>query len=172
MVVMVSLGFKSWAGLSVPFVLLSWPDRVLTMTFLPPHFLDRGFCFDLFLFWFQEFLSWIFRFAFLWLCTLISFRSRSRSTNSTRASSDGVDGFSGYFSDFLRFNILIWEHCSTFDRKANFSVCPLMLSWISPAATSMSAFTVLKNAPPPEWEGSWCRLPCREWWNLGDEEIL
>ena len=41
-----------------------------------------------------------------------------------------------------------WEHCSTFGLNANFSVCPLMLSSISPALTSMCAFAVLKNGLP------------------------
>jgi hypothetical protein len=95
---------------------------------------------------------------------LISSWIRKLSTNLMRALMDGVDGFSGSFSDFFRMNALTWEHCSTFDLKMNFSFCPLMLSWISPAPTSMCAFAVSRTAFPI-WEGSWCRLPCWEWQN-------
>ena len=66
-----------------------------------------------------------------------------------RASMFGSDGFfvsfSGFF--FLR-TYLTWLHCSTFGLKANFSCWPLMLSWITPAPTSMWVFAVLKNGLP------------------------
>jgi hypothetical protein len=62
---------------------------------------------------------------------------------------DGVDGFSGSFSDFFfRFNVLICEHYSISSLEANLAFCPLILSWISPAPTSMCAFAVLKNGLP------------------------
>ena len=60
----------------------------------------------------------------------------------------GVDGFSCSFSDFFRLNVLTWEYCLTFGQKVNLSVCQLILSWISPAPTSMCVFAVLKNDLP------------------------
>jgi hypothetical protein len=59
---------------------------------------------------------------------------------------DGVDGFSGSFTDFFQLNVLTWEHCSSFGLKANLSFYPLMFNLISPAPTSM--FDVLKNGLP------------------------
>jgi len=57
---------------------------------------------------------------------------------------DEIDGFFVSFSAFFFWWIaLTCEHCSTFGLKANFSFGPLMLSWISPAPTSMCAFAVL-----------------------------
>jgi hypothetical protein len=97
----------------------------------------------------RNFLCWILRFAFRWLCTLISSQIRRLSTNSMRALMDGVHGFSGSFSDFFfRLNVLTCEHCSTFGLKANLSFYLLMLSWIFPAPTSMCAFAILKNGLP------------------------
>jgi hypothetical protein len=153
-----SSGFESGAGLSIPWVRLSSLDGVAVSdnTFLC-HTLFVGLLVSISFFSSSSnFLRWILRFMFRWLCTLLSSRIRRHSTNSMRASMDGVNGFSGSFSDFFfRLNVLTYEHCSTFSLKANLSFCPLMLSWISQAPTSMCAFTVLKNSLP-RIRGSWC----------------
>ena len=144
-----SSDFESEAGLSIPRVLLSSPDGVTDEdTFLCPSFLVAGFVLIAFTSDSSNSLRRIRRLAFLYLCTLISLSILSRSKSSARISIMGVDGFSCSFSDFFRLNALTWEHCSTFGLKANFSVCPLILSWISSAPTLVCAFAVLKNSLP------------------------
>jgi hypothetical protein len=121
--------FEYGGGLSIPLVwLLSTVGVPDYGTFFHHTLFVAGFVSISFLSNSRDFLCWILSFALLWLCTLISLRSRSRSTNLMRASSDGVVSLSVSFSDFLRLNVLTWEHCSTFSRKADFSDCPLMLS--------------------------------------------
>ena len=84
---------------------------------------------------------------------------------------DGIDGFSDSFSDFFfRLNALTCEHCSTFGLKVNFTFCPLMLSWISPAPTSIYVFAVLKNGLP-KMRGILVSTSMSRTTN-GDEEIL
>ena len=143
-----SSDFKSGVGLSISWVLLSSPDGVPDEdTFLHHSFLVAGFVLIAFTSDSSNSLCRILHLAFLQFCTLIPLWIHSRSMSLARISIVGVDVFCS-FSGFLLLKVLIWKHCSTFGLKANFSVCPLKLSWISPAPTSMCAFAVLKNGFP------------------------